>query len=155
MSSQVNIERAVVNDIRFIAESQVAMAYETEAMALSLDVVLAGVQHIFDEPDRGFYVLARTIDDNAPIACMLVLNEWSDWRNCDVWWLHSVYVVPAFRGEGVFRKMFKFIETMAVDQQIRGIRLYVEKSNARAQAVYRALGMSDKHYDLFEKMIST
>ena len=31
-----------------------------------------------------------------------------------------------------------------------GVRLYVERTNTRAQATYKALGMDHSHYDLYE-----
>jgi len=33
-----------------------------------------------------------------------------------------------------------------------GFRLYVERDNARAQATYRAAGMEQTHYILFEEL---
>jgi ribosomal protein S18 acetylase RimI-like enzyme len=35
-------------------------------------------------------------------------------------------------------------------KDLRGLRLYVDKSNANAQKVYEALGMSGEHYHLYE-----
>ena len=99
--AQVRI--ALRADAPFIVQSQLAMALETEALTLDLDTVRAGVNAVFDTPTRGFYLLAER--DAAPAACMLVLSEWSDWRNRDVWWLHSVYVLPEQRRAGLFRAL--------------------------------------------------
>ena len=33
-----------------------------------------------------------------------------------------------------------------------GLRLYVERENTGAQATYRALGMEETHYKLFEQL---
>ena len=32
--------------------------------------------------------------DGAVVASALITYEWSDWRNGQVWWIQSVYVVP-------------------------------------------------------------
>jgi ribosomal protein S18 acetylase RimI-like enzyme len=39
---------------------------------------------------------------------------------------------------------------MNADPSIRGLRLYVDKSNVRAQQVYQAMGMNGEHYSVFE-----
>lgn len=147
------IEQGQPRDIAFIADAQVKMAHETEHMLLDAATVRKGVQYMFDDPLRGFYVVARPDVDHEPVGCMLVLKEWSDWRNGDVWWLHSVYVVPEYRRQGVFRRMFDYIEREARLAHIRGIRLYVDKRNTRARTVYRQLGMTNEHYEMFEKML--
>ena len=36
------------------------------------------------------------------------------------------------------------------NDQYKGIRLYVEKTNLKAQKVYDAIGMTREHYDLYE-----
>jgi RimJ/RimL family protein N-acetyltransferase len=41
-------------------------------------------------------------------------------------------------------------DRVASDSGLAGLRLYVDKRNARAARVYDALGMSREHYDLFE-----
>ncbi len=150
MKSLIEIDHAQPKDIPWIATAQVAMAAETEGISLNPDQVVQGVRYIFEHPERGFYILAKA--DQQPIGCLLILKEWSDWRNGDVWWVHSVYVDPAHRQQGVFKKMFDYIEQLARNSLIRGLRLYVDKTNISAQRVYEKLGMNKDHYDLFEKM---
>ncbi|MDZ7332250.1 MAG: GNAT family N-acetyltransferase [candidate division KSB1 bacterium] len=150
MNSSFEIGQAQPSDIRWIAAAQVAMAAETEGIVLDPTQVVQGVRYIFDHPERGFYILARA--DQQPIGCLLILKEWSDWRNGDVWWIHSVYVDPSHRKRGVFKQMFQHIEQLARSSQIRGVRLYVDKRNVSAQKVYKKLGMTNEHYELFEKM---
>jgi len=146
---QYDIGYGIPQDIEAIAGFQVAMAMETERYALDPSTVLKGVSHMFAEPDRGFYIVARTTA-GIPAASLLVLKEWSDWRNTDVWWIHSVYVAPEHRRRGLFRRMFAHVQSLAKQSAVAGIRLYVEKENHRAKAAYTSLGMSDRHYDLFE-----
>jgi len=145
------IEPASVGDAEWIARAQVAMAQETEDLALDLSTVLKGVQRVIENPSMGFYIVARDADCR-PIGCLLVLKEWSDWRNAEVWWIHSVYVGPEYRRRGVFSRMFAYVESLARASGIQGLRLCVDKHNTDAQAVYRSLGMTGEHYALFEKM---
>jgi GNAT superfamily N-acetyltransferase len=86
------------------------------------------------------------------VASLLITYEWSDWRNCNVWWFQSVYVVPEFRRHGIFRKMYGYIRELAEKNDIAGLRLYVETKNSGAQKTYEALGMSSEHYSFYEWM---
>lgn len=134
-----------------IVDFQVRMAAETEDLLLDKDIVRSGVLHIFENDQKGYYLIARV--DEKIIASMLVLYEWSDWRNGNVLWLHSVYVLPEFRKKGVFRLMYEQIkQSVNTDDTLKGIRLYVDKTNQNAQKVYKSIGMNDQHYNLFEWM---
>jgi len=82
----------------------------------------------------------------------MITFEWSDWRNRMVWWIQSVYVVPDARGRGVFRALYDALRREAQAAGAGGLRLYVDTTNTRAQAVYRALGMNGDHYRVFEEM---
>lgn len=149
--SNFHIQQALPEAAEWISQAQVIMAKETENLQLNQEEVVKGVKFIFDHPDRGFYIVARDREKNLA-GCLLILKEWSDWRNGDVWWIHSLYVAPAYRKHGLFRKMFEYIENLARKSEVRGIRLYVDKGNMVAQQVYEKLGMSKDHYELFEKM---
>jgi ribosomal protein S18 acetylase RimI-like enzyme len=60
-------------------------------------------------------------------------------------------VTPSARREGAFRALYAEVETRArAAPEVVGLRLYVEKHNARAQATYRELGMEITPYDLLE-----
>jgi ribosomal protein S18 acetylase RimI-like enzyme len=43
-------------------------------------------------------------------------------------------------------------ENLKLDENIQGIRLYVDKTNIHAQKVYKSIGMIDEHYHMFEWM---
>ena len=149
---QCSITTGATDDAQAIAAFQIAMARETENYALDPETVQKGVERMLAMPDRGFYVVAKNIC-NTLISSLLVLKEWSDWRNTDVWWVHSLYVEPKHRRQGVFRHMMAYVEERARDNGVAGIRLYVERENHDAKAVYAALGMSNDHYELYEKML--
>jgi ribosomal protein S18 acetylase RimI-like enzyme len=87
------------------------------------------------------------------VGVLLVTYEWSDWRNGRVWWIQSVYVAPAQRGQGVYSGLYRYVKGLVEkDSKARGLRLYVNRSNNHAQKVYEALGMSKEHYELYEWM---
>ena len=144
----LKIRKAVPEDMPVISEFQLKMAWETECFALHPETVMNGVKAVFDKPSRGQYWVAT--DSDEVIASLLITYEWSDWRNTDVWWLQSIYVIPEFRRKGVFRKIYSHIKAEAEKQNVAGLRLYVETNNAVAQKTYEALGMKSEHYRLFE-----
>jgi GNAT superfamily N-acetyltransferase len=77
--------------------------------------------------------------------------EWSDWRNGCFWWIQSVYVTRSARGQGVFRRLFEQIRTLArAEPGVCGLRLYVERDNSRAQKTYRQCGLMDPGYFVME-----
>ncbi|MBL7846481.1 MAG: GNAT family N-acetyltransferase, partial [Cyclobacteriaceae bacterium] len=65
------------------------------------------------------------------------------------------YVAGPWRNKGVFKKMYGHIHQLVdSDPDLKGIRLYVDKTNQTAQKVYTGLGMNGAHYTVFEWMKS-
>lgn len=148
---EIKIRPGLLFDVDVIAEFQCKMALETENMKLDPPTVNKGVSAVFDDPGKGKYWIAES--DGEVVGCLLTIPEWSDWRNGTVLWIHSVYVVPAFRKNGVFKKLYQHLRKMVSDSpELRGLRLYVDKTNVSAQKVYEALEMSGEHYHLYEWM---
>jgi GNAT superfamily N-acetyltransferase len=146
---QIHYRGAKREDAPTIVEFQETMARETEEVELDREVVTRGVKAVFDDPSRGRYFVADA--GGHVVASLLITYEWSDWRNGVVWWIQSVYVEPEFRGRGVYAGLYAYVKESA-DASVRGIRLYVDRRNTRAQEVYRRLGMDGEHYLVFEWM---
>jgi len=144
------IRKAISSDAQSIIDFQMKMAWETEKITLNPITVNKGVNEVFTDPVKGEYYVAAA--DSKVIASLLITYEWSDWRNCNIWWFQSVYVIPEFRRQGVFRKMYAFIRNRAEEQGVIGLRLYVETGNTRAKKTYESLGMTGDHYSLYEWM---
>ena len=144
----VTIRPAERSDISHLVQWNATMAWETEQKELDLVVLERGVTAVFDEPRRGFYLVAE--HDGAPAGCLLVTYEWSDWRAGDFWWIQSVYVVAEARRAGVFRSLYANVEHRAREARAVGLRLYVETENERAQHTYTGLGMDRCHYFMYE-----
>lgn len=142
-------------DAPLLAEWMIAMAWETEHKRLDPDVIAPGVRAVFEQPARGRYFVAECMDADdapAPAACLMLTREWSDWRCGDWWWIQSVYVAPAFRRRGAYSALHAHVRALAAATPgVCGLRLYVEKANARAQRTYAALGMVDAGYFVFEE----
>jgi ribosomal protein S18 acetylase RimI-like enzyme len=146
---EIKIRPGLLFDVQVIADYQLKMALETESLKLDFPTVEKGVSAVFDDPSKGKYWLAE-VNGNA-VGCLLTVPEWSDWRNGTVLWIHSVYVLPEFRKKGVFKKLYSHLKQNVEDSlDLRGLRLYVDKSNQSAQKTYESLGMSGEHYHLYE-----
>lgn len=153
-NKKVFIRLAGIDDAGFIAQNQVSMALETEQFRLELLTVREGVTAVMNNPERGFYIIAEV--ENNPAGCLLITPEWSDWRNAWVWWIQSVYVLPAYRKSGVFGAMYDYIRQLVLQRHdVSGIRLYVDKTNNSAREVYTRIGMNGEHYLTFEWMKPT
>jgi predicted GNAT family acetyltransferase len=149
--TDIVVREARREDAGSIIEFQLAMALETEELALDRDILTRGVNAVFDKPTLGRYYLAES--DGRVIASLMITYEWSDWRNGMVWWIQSVYTIPEFRRRGVYATLYGHIRAQVEsDPDIRGIRLYVDNRNASAQQVYARLGMQGEHYRVFEWM---
>jgi GNAT superfamily N-acetyltransferase len=144
------IRKAVSADAPSIIEFQLKMAWETEKMSLDAETVTKGVNAVFDDHHKGEYYVSE--NGGQVVASLLITYEWSDWRNSNIWWFQSVYVVPEFRRQGIFRKMYTFIRNKAEELGIAGLRLYVETENKKAMKTYESLGMNSEHYNFYEWM---
>jgi len=146
----ITIRKATSDDAPAIVSFQKAMAMETEGMELDSDVVTEGVMALFDDAGKGQYFVAE--EQDTVVASLMITYEWSDWRNANIWWFQSVYVIPGYRRKGVFRMMYDHVKKEGMEQGIAGLRLYVESENIRAQKTYEAMGMNGQHYRMFEWM---
>ena len=148
-SSSIAVGRAAIEDVAAITQFTIAMAAETEDLALDPQTVHAGVATVVSDDRRGFYLVARS--DGKAVGSLMITYEWSDWRNGNLWWIQSVYVVPSARKQGIFRLLYDNVISLAKQSgDAAGVRLYVEKDNRSAQEAYRKLGMSETAYRVFE-----
>lgn len=143
------IRTAIPTDVQTIAQFNSAIADETEHLHLEMERLLKGVSGMFEDPSRGFYLVAEI--DGTIVGQLMITYEWSDWRNGVFWWIQSVYVKKEFRAKKIFSSLYHHIHSMAKEQpNICGIRLYVEKENELAHTIYEKLGMKKTDYDLLE-----
>jgi GNAT superfamily N-acetyltransferase len=145
----MKIRNATPADLPFIAAANAALAAETGGQTLDSGLLQPGVQAVLDDPSFGRYYVAEI--DGQVVGQLMTTFEWSDWRNGLFLWIQPVYVLPSHRGDGVFRALFGHLTELArVDSRICGIRLYVDRSNERAQEVYARLGLHRSNYGVME-----
>ena len=149
----LNVRLARPEDAATIASFSAAMALETEGRRLDLDRLNLGTIALLESADRGFFMVAELeqADDRQLLGQLMITYEWSDWRNGVFWWVQSVYVAPAWRRQGVYRRMHETVMTTArTSPNVCGVRLYVEAGNSAAQVVYRKVGLTPSSYAIFE-----
>lgn len=140
---------ASAGDAPALVEFNQAMALETEGKTLDPDTVNAAVRAVFDDPHKGFYVIAE--DDGQIVGGLMVTYEWSDWRNAWWWWVQSVFIRETARGKRVYSHLYDFVKARAKSAgDVYGIRLYVETENVHAQRVYEKVGMNRSPYLMYD-----
>jgi GNAT superfamily N-acetyltransferase len=137
------------NDLDFIVRGNTEMARETEGVELDPALVGPGTQAVLQDRSLGRYFIAES--DGQPVGQMMLTFEWSDWRNGVFWWIQSVFVEPDHRGKGVFSALYRHVSELATTSpEVCGLRLYVDRGNARARGIYASLGMHSTNYDVME-----
>ena len=151
MTHPLEIRLATAADRDTIADFNIRLAEESEGKRLDPDVLREGVAALLRDTTKGRYFVA--IREGRIIGQLMHTWEWSDWRNGQIWWLQSVYVVPEHRRQGVFRALFNHALAEAeADPGVVGVRLYVEEQNTPAHDVYRSLGLREGGYFVMQRM---
>jgi hypothetical protein len=84
------------------------------------------------------------------IASLLTTFEWSELAQRTVLWIQSVYVRKESGDRAFLPVCTTHPEAVETSETLRGIRLYADKTNTGAHAVYEKMGMSAEHYQLYE-----
>jgi ribosomal protein S18 acetylase RimI-like enzyme len=148
---EILIRDANIKDHSHIVDFQMAMALETEELILEQNTLSKGVKAVLEDPSKARYFIAE--GEGKPAGMLMITTEWSDWRNRWVWWIQSVYILPECRKMGIYKILYEHVKRIVSNSDsIGGIRLYVDRRNTRAQAVYTNLGMNGDHYATFEWM---
>lgn len=152
---ELQVRLASPSDVPTIVDYNVALALESESKQLDPETVQRGVTRGLQQRDEVRYFLA--VESGGQVAGQIMLTrEWSDWRDGWIMWIQSVYVLPAWRGKGVFRKLLDTaIGELRADPDVVGMRLYVEVDNRRAQEVYLRTGFGDASYRVLEMMFGS
>jgi len=149
-TAELSIRSANLDDLPTIVDFNCRLAWETEHKRLEPDTIRRGVQRALTQPQMCRYFVAESAGQ--VVGQAMVTFELTDWRDGVLWWFQSVYVAEPSRGQGVFRALFDHILSLAqADPDVRGLRLYVERENARAQRVYERLAMRPSGHVVYER----
>lgn len=146
----MQIRKGQTSDLQALVNFNQAMALETENLQLNSETLTLGVKTLLAQEDKGFYLVAETEDEIA--GSLMVTFEWSDWRAKNYFWIQSVYILPQYRRQGIYGKLYQAVKDLAREQGgAASFRLYVENDNAAAKQTYETLGMEQSHYLMYEE----
>ena len=149
----LTVRPAIPADLDVIVAGNADMAAETEQLQLDLPTLRQGVAAVLEARAPGRYWVAehegRVVGQTAHHLRMERLAEPAG----------VVDPVGARRARGaspgrVPRARTPDCATRPGRPAPAGLRLYVDETNTRAQAVYAALGMHGGHYRVFEDMFA-
>lgn len=144
------IRKGNASDLNALVQFNQAMAQETEGLMLDTATLNRGVATMLEHPAKGFYLVAEV--DGEIAGSLMVTFEWSDWRAKDYYWIQSVYIRPENRRQGIYAKLYQEVKNLAAENGgAASFRLYVEQENTPAQQTYRALGMQQSDYLMYEE----
>jgi len=147
--SLVKIRKALIEDLEIIVKFNYNLAKQTEDKELDLEILTKGVGAILSDTSKGQYYVYEI--DGKVVGQIMHTYEWSDWRNGTFLWVQSVYVDEEYRRKGIFKELYNYVKQICDnDEDIAGIRLYVEKDNLNAKATYKSLGMDECNYHMYE-----
>lgn len=147
----LTVRDATPADLDFILRANAGLAQESESVELDLELLRPGVAAVLADRSLGRYFIAE--QDGRAVGQMMLTYEWSDWRNGLFWWIQSVFVDPGHRGQGIFSALFRHVaEHAGRDPRVCGLRLYVDRANDRAHAIYAHLGLHRSNYEVMEQV---
>ena len=143
------IRKAEQKDLPVLSPFNNALALETEHRALDMQKLTKSMQAILDDERKGVYWLA--CDGEKVVGQIMYVLEWSTWRNANFMWLTDLYVLPAYRRKGVFKKLYRYaMDFYQARADIIGLRFYVDKSNTAVVPLYKKIGWKESNYNLWE-----
>ena len=114
-------------------------AREAEGIEIVPATLRKGIEAALTDNTKSIYWVM--VDErDAPLGCVSALKEWSDWNAGYYWWVQSMYLSPASRGQG---RMQLLMDTVSAEMQKQGgleLRLYVHRDNGKAIRAYAKIG---------------
>jgi GNAT superfamily N-acetyltransferase len=148
----VTVREARPGDLDDLLRSTLGNALESEGVMLDPAVAREGVRQLLLDPHKGRVFIAA--DGAEVVGSTYVTFEWSDWHAAWYWWIQSVYVVPARRGEHIYTALYRAVQDAARKAgDVRSVRLYVEGHNHDALRAYRGHAMAETPYKVFEWVV--
>lgn len=153
MTSSILIRPGMEGDAERIVEFNRLLARETESKNLDSTRLRNGVRRALADPKLARYFVAEI--EGEIVGQIMLTKEWSDWRDGEIWWIQSVYVLPVHRNKGIYRALHRHVRELArATPGVAGLRLYVERENTAAQTTYLKLGMRSEGYLVFGELWS-
>lgn len=138
MTNIYRVRQASSEDLDCLVTFTLAMAWESDQVALNRDTLEQGIQAVLNNAALGTYWLLYAQEE--PIGSLLITVEWSDWHNGPYWWIQSLYIQPTHRGGSALSYFLNALEEFACQAECLALRLYVHPHNGRAIRSYEKNG---------------
>ena len=112
----------------------------------------ATIDRLLHHPACGQILLA--LEQAQPIAYTILIPYWSNEFGGTLLFVDELYVLPAWRGRGVARGLFAYIEQQRPYDET-AVFLEVSATNARAFNLYQSLGFSERANKTMVRPVST
>jgi ribosomal protein S18 acetylase RimI-like enzyme len=111
----------------------------------------AALRGVLADPAHGRALLIEVED--AVAGYLVVCFGWSlEFHGRDAF-LDELYLRERFRGQGIGTRALEVAAEVCRTSGVRALHLEVERSNTRAQAVYRRTGFADRDYYLMTRRL--
>jgi GNAT superfamily N-acetyltransferase len=137
MSFQTRL--ATIDDLEILVAFTLAEAQDAEGLAAEPERTRMGVQTGLADPALArYWVIQRNEGE--------VVG--SDWHAGYYWWIQSLYIKPAFRGQGLLSTLLDAVREVAQQEGALSLCLYVHRENERAIQAYRREGFATAPYQI-------
>jgi ribosomal protein S18 acetylase RimI-like enzyme len=125
--------------------------YLHEGIAWVESAARAALRGVLDDPSHGRAVLIEV--DGAVAGYFVVCFGWSlEFHGRDAF-VDELYLRDRFRGRGIGTRALEVAAELCRTSGVRALHLEVERSNTRAQAVYRRTGFVDREHYLMTRRL--
>lgn len=141
------VRAATPADLDTLVAFILAEAAEAEGATKAPETVRAGIGAGLSDPAIARYWVLEN-EAGEVVGSISVVREWSDWHAGFYWWIQSIFIAPAYRGQGLMPRLLDAVRAAARAENALDLRLYVHHDNARAIRAYRKAGFSDLPYQI-------
>ena len=136
-------------DLDGLVELRLALAEEVQGRALPRDLVRRGISAVLHAAVPGRYLVA--CNGERLIGTMLACPEWSETDGLMDYWLKSIYVLPCYRGLGLFSRLLAALLREA-EPGIGNVKILLAHYDGGRKA-FRAAGLQRLVMDIYAKAI--
>lgn len=124
--------------------------------AVDHDIPEAFHKDAFEEMlERDLYMFGYMFEvDGKNVGYAIISKTYSHEGGGMVWWIEEIYIEPEYRGQGVGKAFFDFIdEERKKDRAVTRLRLEVELDNEKAIKLYSSCGYEVLDYGQMIKQL--
>ncbi len=148
---KLEIRDARAGDVRFLVAGNRSMAHETEGVELDPAMLEPGVAAVLADPGLGRYFVAEA--SGVVVGQLMLTYEWERLAQRRLL-VDSVGVRDprAARQRCILGAVPARCGSRRRTPGVCGLRLYVDRGNARAQNIYAHLGLHHSNYEVMERV---